>query len=172
VTTIPQLAALRRRPSTLQIVGLVVGGALVLCCSGGLVGAFLGDPEETSDARPAPAVTTTSARPPARAEVAQAPTTQPAPRPSRTSAAPRTTAPKPTPAKTTQKPAAVRTTTSAPSPRCHPNYGYACVPIASDVDCAGGSGNGPAYVQGPVKVIGDDVYGLDRDGDGWGCEAD
>jgi resuscitation-promoting factor RpfB len=44
------------------------------------------------------------------------------------------------------------------------------VPIASDVDCAGGSGNGPAYVRGPVKVIGDDIYGLDRDGDGWGCE--
>jgi hypothetical protein len=29
--------------------------------------------------------------------------------------------------------------------RCHPNYG-GCVPIASDVDCAGGSGDGPAYV--------------------------
>jgi hypothetical protein len=31
--------------------------------------------------------------------------------------------------------------------RCHPNYG-GCVPIASDVDCAGGSGDGPAYVDG------------------------
>jgi hypothetical protein len=39
-----------------------------------------------------------------------------------------------------------------------------------DVDCAGGSGNGPAYVDGPVKVIGNDIYDLDRDGDGWGCE--
>ncbi|WP_431606782.1 hypothetical protein [Mycolicibacterium neoaurum] len=27
---------------------------------------------------------------------------------------------------------------------CDPNYSGACVPIASDVDCAGGSGNGPA----------------------------
>src|SRR5262249_54746480 len=27
---------------------------------------------------------------------------------------------------------------------CDPNYGGGCVPIASDVDCAGGSGNGPA----------------------------
>lgn len=54
--------------------------------------------------------------------------------------------------------------------RCHPNYSGACVPIASDVDCAGGSGNGPAYVRGPVKVIGRDVYRLDRDKDGIGCE--
>jgi len=52
---------------------------------------------------------------------------------------------------------------------CDSNY-TGCVPVASDVDCAGGSGNGPAYVQGPVKVIGYDKYGLDRDGDGWGCE--
>jgi hypothetical protein len=54
--------------------------------------------------------------------------------------------------------------------QCDPNYSGACVPIASDVDCAGGSGNGPAYVRGPVKVIGTDIYDLDRDGDGWGCE--
>lgn len=53
---------------------------------------------------------------------------------------------------------------------CDPNYAGACVPIASDVDCAGGSGNGPAYVQGPVRVVGSDIYGLDRDGDGIGCE--
>ena len=42
--------------------------------------------------------------------------------------------------------------------------------MVSDVDCAGGSGNGPAYVQGPVEVVGPDVYGLDRDGDGIACE--
>lgn len=52
---------------------------------------------------------------------------------------------------------------------CDPNYS-GCVPIASDVDCGGGSGNGPAYVYGAVQVIGDDIYELDRDGDGWGCE--
>ncbi|WP_043724625.1 G5 domain-containing protein [Micromonospora maris] len=56
------------------------------------------------------------------------------------------------------------------APRCDPNYAGACVPIASDVDCAGGSGNGPAYVEGPVRVIGDDIYDLDRDGDGIGCD--
>jgi ketosteroid isomerase-like protein len=45
------------------------------------------------------------------------------------------------------------------------------VPIASDVDCAGGGGNGPAYVRGPVRVIGTDIYDLDRDGDGIGCDS-
>jgi hypothetical protein len=39
-----------------------------------------------------------------------------------------------------------------------------------DIDCAGGSGNGPRYVQGPVEVTGSDPYDLDRDGDGIGCE--
>ena len=55
------------------------------------------------------------------------------------------------------------------SQSCDPNY-TPCVPVASDVDCEGGSGNGPAYVRGPVTVIGTDIYGLDRDGDGIGCE--
>ncbi len=54
-------------------------------------------------------------------------------------------------------------------PECDPNYDP-CVPVASDVDCAGGKGNGPEYVDGPVTVIGDDIYGLDRDHDGIGCE--
>lgn len=55
------------------------------------------------------------------------------------------------------------------SSKCDPNYS-GCVPIASDVDCAGGSGNGPAYVSGPIRVIGDDIYDLDRDGDGIACD--
>jgi len=58
---------------------------------------------------------------------------------------------------------------AAPS-GCDGNYEGACVPVASDVDCAGGSGNGPAYVQGPVWVVGSDVYDLDRDGDGIACD--
>jgi hypothetical protein len=33
----------------------------------------------------------------------------------------------------------------------------------------GGSGNGPEYT-GTVSVIGPDVYDLDRDGDGIGCD--
>ena len=55
------------------------------------------------------------------------------------------------------------------APRCDPNYS-GCVPIASDVDCAGGSGDGPAYVEGTVRVTGADIYDLDRDGDGIGCD--
>jgi len=58
----------------------------------------------------------------------------------------------------------------ATAQECHSSYEGACVPIASDVDCAGGSGNGPAYVSGPVYVVGWDEYGLDRDGDGVACE--
>lgn len=56
-----------------------------------------------------------------------------------------------------------------PQTSCHPSYAP-CVPIDDDVDCAGGSGNGPSYVSGPIRVIGDDEYGLDDDGDGVGCE--
>ena len=55
---------------------------------------------------------------------------------------------------------------------CDPNYAGACLdPNASDYDCAGGSGNGPSYVQGPITVVGDDHYGLDSDGDGVACES-
>ncbi|KUI30365.1 excalibur domain-containing protein [Mycobacterium sp. IS-1742] len=53
---------------------------------------------------------------------------------------------------------------------CDPNYSGPCVPVDSDVDCAGGSGNGPSYVSGPVTVVGTDIYELDRDGNGTGCE--
>lgn len=64
----------------------------------------------------------------------------------------------------------VNSANSAAAQSCHPSYEGACVPIASDVDCAGGSGNGPEYVRGPVYVVGPDEYGLDRDGDGVACE--
>ncbi|MFI5696775.1 G5 domain-containing protein [Kribbella sp. NPDC051586] len=55
------------------------------------------------------------------------------------------------------------------SSACDPNYS-GCVPIASDVDCSGGSGNGPEYVEGPIQVIGTDKYRLDADHDGIACE--
>ncbi|MFE3444069.1 MULTISPECIES: hypothetical protein [Nocardia] len=55
-----------------------------------------------------------------------------------------------------------------PGSGCHESYDP-CVPITSDVDCAGGSGNGPEYT-GRVRVIGPDEYDLDRDGNGIGCE--
>ena|GEM_PF-1187226 len=46
-----------------------------------------------------------------------------------------------------------------------------CLPPASDYDCEGGSGDGPAYT-GPVEVTGVDIYGLDSDNDGIGCEPE
>jgi hypothetical protein len=58
----------------------------------------------------------------------------------------------------------------APASSCDSNYAGACVPVASDVDCAGGSGDGPAYVQGPVTVVGSDVYDLNRDDDNIACD--
>lgn len=54
---------------------------------------------------------------------------------------------------------------------CDEGYEGACLdPGAKDYDCAGGAGNGPMYVEGPVDVVGDDRHELDRDGDGIGCE--
>ena len=48
-----------------------------------------------------------------------------------------------------------------------------CIPNRpSDVDCYGGSGNGPRYTRPGVvyHVSGSDRYGLDADNDGLGCE--
>lgn len=46
---------------------------------------------------------------------------------------------------------------------CDPNYAGACVPTGQgDVNCPD--------VGGPVRVVGSDPDGLDRDGDGIGCE--
>jgi hypothetical protein len=110
--------------------------------------------ETTTDAPPTTDTTTTSA-----ATTTPKPAA-PKPKPKPAAAAPRTTTPKPAPP-VRPKPKPVST--------CDPNY-TGCVPVASDVDCAGGSGNGPEYAVGPVEVIGSDVYDLDRDGDGVACE--
>jgi hypothetical protein len=71
---------------------------------------------------------------------------------------------------TTAPPTTVFETPTTEASSCHPSYRGACVPFVSDVDCAGGSGNGPYYV-GRVEVVGPDVYDLDRDRDGVGCEG-
>jgi micrococcal nuclease len=48
--------------------------------------------------------------------------------------------------------------------------GYSpCLPLATDYDCAGGSGDGPEYARGPIHVTGFDRYELDYDGDGLAC---
>jgi beta-lactam-binding protein with PASTA domain len=61
---------------------------------------------------------------------------------------------------------------TAPPQNCHPSYQGECLKAGiGDYDCASGSGNGPNYVQGTVRVVGPDEFDLDRDGDGWGCEA-
>nr|WP_137147248.1 hypothetical protein [Mycolicibacterium sp. CR10] len=57
------------------------------------------------------------------------------------------------------------------SSSCDSNYSGVCVPLDSDVDCEGGSGNGLSYVAGPVTVTGNDIYGLDNDGDGTGGDS-
>ena len=61
---------------------------------------------------------------------------------------------------------------STPPPEnCHDSYRGECLKVGiGDYDCAGGSGNGPNYVQGTVRVVGPDEFDLDRDGDGLGCE--
>jgi hypothetical protein len=54
---------------------------------------------------------------------------------------------------------------------CHPSYEGACLdPNAEDYDCIGGSGDGPLYT-GEVSVVGPDVFELDHDSDGIGCES-
>ena len=77
---------------------------------------------------------------------------------------------KPKKAKPTPKPSPTPTLTEpeVETENCTPGYSP-CLPPAYDYDCAGGSGNGPAYT-GRVEVTGPDIYDLDRDGDGVGCE--
>lgn len=80
-----------------------------------------------------------------------------------------TIVPTPTPTPIPQPTPKVVAPAAPATESCHPSYSGCLNPRASDYDCAGGSGNGPYYT-GPVQVIGPDVFRLDRDGDGWGCE--
>ncbi len=110
----------------------------------------------TSPATTAPTFTSTSAAP-----------TIATTRPKTTVAAP-TTRPR-TVAPTT--PRRIPTTTAAPVRNCDPAYPDVCLHDGiGDYDCAGGSGDGPNYVDGPIRVLPADPFGLDRDGDGIGCE--
>lgn len=87
-----------------------------------------------------------------------------------------TPAPKPVVKKATTTRTTSTTTTkkkasSSSTSSCDPNYKGACLkPNVSDYDCAGGSGNGPYYIDGPFQSVGSDPYDLDRDGDGIACE--
>lgn len=55
---------------------------------------------------------------------------------------------------------------------CTPGYTPCISNKASDVDCYGGSGNGPRYTRPGVvyRVTGRDRYGLDANHNGQGCE--
>ncbi|WP_218129765.1 hypothetical protein [Pseudonocardia oroxyli] len=121
----------------------------------------------TTPTTTAPATTTQAPAPTTRRAAAPTTTRKPAPTTTRAAAAPRTQAAAPAPQTRAPQPAAAQA--PARSTGCDPNYS-GCVPIDSDVDCEGGKGNGPSYVRGPVRVIGKDIYGLDADKDGIGCE--
>lgn len=62
-------------------------------------------------------------------------------------------------------------TDEPPLPLCDPSYEGACLdPEAYDYDCAGGEGDGPEYVEGPIAIVGEDHFDLDGNGDGIACE--
>jgi beta-lactam-binding protein with PASTA domain len=81
-------------------------------------------------------------------------------------------APPPPPPTTAPATTAPPPPTTAPERDCDPSYPDDCLDSdAADYDGAGGSGNGPEYVDGPVRVRPPDPFDLDREGDGWGCES-
>jgi hypothetical protein len=121
-------------------------------------------------AQDAPTVESTTTTTEAPTTTTAAPTTT---APTTTSTVPPTTVP---PTTTTTRRATTTTTAKAVAPAtssCHSSYQGTCIPPdVSDADCAGGTGNGPWYVQEKnVRVVGPDVFGLDADHDGYGCEA-
>ena len=62
-----------------------------------------------------------------------------------------------------QQKSAYTSSYSGSSSNCDPNYSGVCIPKGSrDLDCAD--------IGGSVRVSGSDPHGLDRDGDGIGCE--
>ncbi len=93
-------------------------------------------------------------------------TDRPAGTPSPTSA----TSPSPSPSPTPPPPA----TTVLATAQCHTAYTVACIdPLATDVDCAGGEGDGPAFTTAtnfPLLNVANDPFGLDRDHNGLGCD--
>jgi hypothetical protein len=53
---------------------------------------------------------------------------------------------------------------------CEPGYSKCLDPTASDYDCIENEGDGPKYVQGPIRVTGSDRFRLDGNNNGVGCE--
>ncbi|GAA4452377.1 hypothetical protein [Phytohabitans houttuyneae] len=175
VTAVPY-AVRRRRVHPLAVVGLVLGGAALLCCGVGTVGALVdgGDPKGSTalpvaDATVEPAESTPAAEPdlttaPPSPAVSTAPPTSAAPPPSAkpkvTTKPPATTRP-PAPRTTAPKP---RTTTK-PAGNCDPSYPTLCIPPgAADLDC----GDIP---QKRFPVRQPDPHDFDGNKDGVGCES-
>ncbi len=151
-----RMAWLRSLPPRAKVGLAIVAGVVVIAGIGGAVtnhakGLSITNPETTTLEPTGTSPTTTTVKP----------TTTPI---ASTTTAATTTVP----TTTTRAPTTTTTMAPPPPPDCTPDD--PCIPPGPDVDCAGGSGNGPRYVTGAVRVTGTDVYGLDRDGDGIGCE--
>jgi hypothetical protein len=144
-------------------IGILLGAFIVLAVIASLAG---GNQAPTTS----PATIT---EPPPTTELpagtTAAPTTVPP-----TTHRPTTTTRKPPPT-THRRPPTTRKapqTTHAPAPNCDSAYPGVCLHDGiGDYDCAGGSGNGPNYVEGPIRVRPPDPFDLDRDHDGEGCET-
>jgi hypothetical protein len=165
---------------------IAVGVGALLLVIGSTMG---GDPPPAPPPVSGPAAQVAAAQPtttpPASSAVVEPPTAEsavtaqaqaPAPRRTTAAAAPRTAANRTSttasarPAPTTTRSTSAKAESASSAGGCDPNYSGGCVPIASDVDCSGGTGDGPKFVAGPVRVVGKDKYRLDDDKNGVGCE--
>ena len=168
------LRAARIRPISVVQVAVAAAGVLFLAACA---------PVDASDAgltAPAPTTTAPTTTAPTTAAPTTAPTTSaaqtagsvaplPLPKPKPKPAPKPAPKPKPAPAPA-PKPSPAPKPAPAPS-TCDPNYAGQCLKDGiGDYDCSGGSGNGPNYVYGTVRVVGSDPFALDRDKDGLGCE--
>jgi hypothetical protein len=164
----------RRRPGVVGWVAIGLGVLVVLA----VIGSLSNDRPTATPQPDAAAASDTVTQPPltepptTEVVTTAAPTTEPP-----ATAAPTTTyrtPPATHAAPTTHRPPTTRPapkTTRAPSGNCDPSYPDSCLHDGiGDYDCAGGSGNGPNYVDGPIRVRPPDPFDLDRDGDGLGCE--
>jgi hypothetical protein len=134
---------------------LIVGVVLLLAI------AACGAPPESE---PSPSPTTAA---PTTARTTPAPTT--APPTIQPTVEPTTDPPPPATARATRPRPAPQTTVAAAN--CDPNYEGACLKDGiGDYDCEGGTGDGPNYVSGRIRVVGSDPFGLDHDGNGVACE--
>ncbi|TWE28399.1 hypothetical protein FHX69_1054 [Prauserella muralis] len=160
-----------KRP--LWIAAAVAGAFLVIAAISSILDPATptsGDPGSLTTTAAAPTTTVASTPPSPEAAPPPPETKPPAPPVTKPPAPKPPPAPQPPPRPQPEPAPEPEPAPPPPAPECDPNY-TGCVPVASDVDCAGGSGNGPAYVSGPVRVVGSDVYDLDRDGDGIACDS-